>query len=81
MYLTQAKGLEFRDVLVWNFWSGSEMVPQRWRVIYEFLGELKEEFPSDGIQEFDASKHGQLCRYCFSSSAGQHEQDLPRTGS
>ncbi|XP_047306378.1 uncharacterized protein LOC124909781 [Impatiens glandulifera] len=58
--ITECKGLEFQDVLLYNFFGSSPL--NNWRVVYEFmkLRELLDDkcmsFPS-----FDTTRHGILC--------------------
>ncbi|XP_047306374.1 TPR and ankyrin repeat-containing protein 1-like [Impatiens glandulifera] len=59
--IMECKGLEFQDVLLYNFF-GSSPLKNQWRVVYEFmkLRELLDDkcksFPS-----FDTTRHGILC--------------------
>ncbi|KAL6538714.1 hypothetical protein OROGR_012702 [Orobanche gracilis] len=60
--ILECKGLEFQDVLLYNFF-GSSPLSNQWRVVYEFLkeknlldGESSISFPS-----FSQSRHNILC--------------------
>ncbi|CAL8990664.1 unnamed protein product [Prunus brigantina] len=60
--ILESKGLEFQDVLLYNFF-GSSPLQNQWRVIYDYMKEhdlldstLPEHFPS-----FDEGKHNILC--------------------
>ncbi|XP_076908651.1 uncharacterized protein LOC143565609 [Bidens hawaiensis] len=60
--VVECKGLEFRDVLLYNFFGTSPLKDQ-WRVIYEYMKErdwldekLAQSFPS-----FSESRHSVLC--------------------
>ncbi|CAL8078206.1 unnamed protein product [Prunus armeniaca] len=60
--ILESKGLEFQDVLLYNFF-GSSPLQNQWRVIYDYMKEhdlldstLPEHFPS-----FDEDKHNILC--------------------
>ncbi|CAB4292901.1 unnamed protein product [Prunus armeniaca] len=54
--ILESKGLEFQDVLLYNF-LGSSPLQNQWRVIFDLLDStLPEHFPS-----FDEDKHNILC--------------------
>ncbi|KAF2298178.1 hypothetical protein GH714_016782 [Hevea brasiliensis] len=56
--IMECKGLEFQDVLLYNFF-GSSPLKNKWRVIYEYMKEqnlLDESFPT-----FNPAKHIVLC--------------------
>ncbi|CAB4292904.1 unnamed protein product [Prunus armeniaca] len=60
--ILESKGLEFQDVLLYNFF-GSSPLQNQWRVIYDYMKEhdlldstLPEHFP-----RFDEDKHNILC--------------------
>ncbi|XP_031398493.1 uncharacterized protein LOC116209063 isoform X2 [Punica granatum] len=60
--VVECKGLEFQDVLLYNFFGSSPMKNQ-WRVIYEYMKEqnlLDNSFPR-GFPNFDLAKHNILC--------------------
>ncbi|KAJ6903318.1 hypothetical protein NC651_020731 [Populus alba x Populus x berolinensis] len=57
----ECKGLEFQDVLLYNFF-GSSPSKNKWRVVYEFMKEqdlLDANSPS--FPSFDPAKHNVLC--------------------
>ncbi|GFP95816.1 tpr and ankyrin repeat-containing protein 1, partial [Phtheirospermum japonicum] len=59
--IVECKGLEFQDVLLYNFF-GSSPLSNQWRVVYEFLKEkdlLDADSPS--FPTFSQSKHNILC--------------------
>ncbi|GFP95814.1 tpr and ankyrin repeat-containing protein 1 [Phtheirospermum japonicum] len=59
--IVECKGLEFQDVLLYNFF-GSSPLSNQWRVVYEFLKEkdlLDADSPS--FPRFSQSKHNILC--------------------
>ncbi|KNA11547.1 hypothetical protein SOVF_134110 [Spinacia oleracea] len=60
--IVECKGLEFQDVLLYNFF-GSSPLKNQWRVIYEFMqvqnlldSKLQQSFPN-----FNPAKHNVLC--------------------
>ncbi|OWM86360.1 hypothetical protein CDL15_Pgr021446, partial [Punica granatum] len=60
--VVECKGLEFQDVLLYNFFGSSPMKNQ-WRVIYKYMKEqnlLDNSFPR-GFPNFDLAKHNILC--------------------
>ncbi|XP_011025216.1 PREDICTED: uncharacterized protein LOC105126145 [Populus euphratica] len=59
--VVECKGLEFQDVLLYNFF-GSSRLKNKWRVIYEFMKEqdlLDANSPS--FPSFEPAKHNVLC--------------------
>ncbi|KAL6506744.1 hypothetical protein OROHE_022576 [Orobanche hederae] len=60
--IAECKGLEFQDVLLYNFF-GSSPLSSQWRVVYEFLKE-KDLLTGDSVKSFPSfsqSKHNLLC--------------------
>ncbi|KAL6607967.1 hypothetical protein ACP70R_041030 [Stipagrostis hirtigluma subsp. patula] len=60
--ILEAKGLEFEDVLLYNFFSSSPF-RNKWRVVYGYM-EGNDIFPSSkkiSYPEFDGNKHFLLC--------------------
>ncbi len=64
----QAKGLEFCDVLIYNFF-GDSVLDKKWRVLYQYLVEIigdKDKVAAKGFagtaQKFDSHKHALLCK-------------------
>ncbi|XP_051116894.1 uncharacterized protein LOC127241743 [Andrographis paniculata] len=60
--ILECKGLEFQDVLLYNFF-GSSPLRNQWRVVYEFLNErelLDAESPKS-FPNFSQSRHNLLC--------------------
>ncbi|KAL6508250.1 hypothetical protein OROHE_021792 [Orobanche hederae] len=60
--IVECKGLEFQDVLLFNFFGSSPLKGQ-WRIIYEFMKEkdLFDSVFSQSIPSFNQSKHGIMC--------------------
>ncbi|XXG71997.1 hypothetical protein AAC387_Pa07g1192 [Persea americana] len=60
--IVECKGLEFQDVLLYNFFGASPLKNQ-WRVIYEYMKEqsLLDSFSPRAFPRFDRSKHSALC--------------------
>ncbi|KAK6146301.1 hypothetical protein DH2020_020170 [Rehmannia glutinosa] len=60
--IVECKGLEFQDVLLYNFF-GSSPLSNQWRVIYEFLKEkdLLDTNSPKSFPSFSQSKHNILC--------------------
>ncbi|KAJ8629373.1 hypothetical protein MRB53_022696 [Persea americana] len=60
--IVECKGLEFQDVLLYNFFGASPLKNQ-WRVIYEYMKEqsLLDSFSPRAFPRFDRSKHNALC--------------------
>ncbi|OIW00707.1 hypothetical protein TanjilG_09676 [Lupinus angustifolius] len=60
--ILECKGLEFQDVLLYNFF-GSSPLKNRWRVIYEFMKEqdMLDSTELKSYQSFNDSKHNILC--------------------
>ncbi|KAL7106268.1 hypothetical protein ACP275_07G101400 [Erythranthe tilingii] len=60
--IVECKGLEFQDVLLYNFFGSSPMSDQ-WRVLYEFLKEkdLLDSTTSKSFPSFSESRHNILC--------------------
>ena len=52
----EAKGMEFTDCLIYNFFDGSSL-ENEWRLIYKCIDGSDEKYP-----EFDRHKHVDLCR-------------------
>ncbi|XP_074273010.1 uncharacterized protein LOC141596685 [Silene latifolia] len=60
--IVECKGLEFQDVLLYNFF-GSSPLRNQWRVIYEYMN-VKDLFDSASavsFPEFSSEKHNVLC--------------------
>ncbi|XP_057428474.1 uncharacterized protein LOC130721897 [Lotus japonicus] len=59
--ISECKGLEFEDVLLYNFF-GSSPFKNQWRVIYGFMKELGMPVPiTQKFPSFDPSRHGIMC--------------------
>ncbi|KAL8483074.1 hypothetical protein ACS0TY_025937 [Phlomoides rotata] len=60
--ILECKGLEFQDVLLYNFF-GSSPLSNQWRVVYEFLKEkdLLDGDSSISFPSFSQSRHNILC--------------------
>ncbi|KAK2383849.1 P-loop containing nucleoside triphosphate hydrolase superfamily protein [Trifolium repens] len=60
--ILECKGLEFQDVLLYNFF-GTSPLQNRWRVIYEYMNEqdMLEPTESKSFPSFNDSKHNILC--------------------
>ncbi|CAL0324811.1 unnamed protein product [Lupinus luteus] len=60
--ILECKGLEFQDVLLYNFFASSPL-KNRWRVIYEFMKEqdMLDATEHKAYQSFNESKHNILC--------------------
>ncbi|KAJ8629370.1 hypothetical protein MRB53_022693 [Persea americana] len=60
--IVECKGLEFQDVLLYNFFGASPLKNQ-WRVIYEYMKEqsLLDSFSPRAFPRFDRSKDNALC--------------------
>ncbi|KAI7748570.1 hypothetical protein M8C21_000109, partial [Ambrosia artemisiifolia] len=60
--ILECKGLEFQDVLLYNFFATSPLKDQ-WRVIYEYMKEHAwlDEKLSQSFPNFCESRHGVLC--------------------
>ncbi|KAL7084177.1 hypothetical protein ACP275_14G209000 [Erythranthe tilingii] len=60
--IVECKGLEFQDVLLYNFFSSSPMSDQ-WRVLYEYLKEkdLVDDNTPKSFPSFSESRHNILC--------------------
>ncbi|CAJ2636390.1 unnamed protein product [Trifolium pratense] len=60
--ILECKGLEFQDVLLYNFFCTSPL-KNRWRVIYEYMNEqdMLELAESKSYPSFNDSKHNILC--------------------
>ncbi|XP_052204549.1 uncharacterized protein LOC127809634 [Diospyros lotus] len=58
--IVECKGLEFQDVLLYNFF-GSSPLKNQWRVIYQFMKELDLLDASVPSQSFNEAKHNVLC--------------------
>ncbi|XP_062007129.1 uncharacterized protein LOC133724421 [Rosa rugosa] len=60
--IVECKGLEFQDVLLYNFF-GSSPSKNQWRVIYDYMNELDllDHTLPRGFPGFDVAKHNILC--------------------
>ncbi|CAJ2677794.1 unnamed protein product [Trifolium pratense] len=60
--ILECKGLEFQDVLLYNFF-GTSPLQNRWRVVYEYMNEqdMLEHTESKSFPSFNDSKHNILC--------------------
>ncbi|XP_051116745.1 uncharacterized protein LOC127241645 [Andrographis paniculata] len=60
--ILECKGLEFQDVLLYNFFSSSPLRNQ-WKVVYEFLKEreLLDDDSPKSFPSFSQSRHNLLC--------------------
>ncbi|TYK30411.1 uncharacterized protein E5676_scaffold349G00130 [Cucumis melo var. makuwa] len=60
--ILECKGLEFQDVLLYNFF-GSSPLKNKWRVIYNYMEELGmlDSNLHQSIPQFSKSKHNSLC--------------------
>ncbi|KAJ4710301.1 UvrD-like Helicase, ATP-binding domain, P-loop containing nucleoside triphosphate hydrolase [Melia azedarach] len=60
--IVESKGLEFQDVLLYNFF-GSSPLKNQWRVIYEYMKEqdLLDSTSPGSFPRFDEAKHNVLC--------------------
>ncbi|XP_051116744.1 uncharacterized protein LOC127241644 [Andrographis paniculata] len=60
--ILESKGLEFQDVLLYNFFSSSPLRNQ-WKVVYEFLKEreLLDDDSPKSFPSFSQSRHNLLC--------------------
>ncbi|KAL2343586.1 hypothetical protein Fmac_004871 [Flemingia macrophylla] len=60
--ILECKGLEFQDVLLYNFF-GSSPLKNQWRVIYEYMKEqdMLEPTETKSFPNFNDSKHNLLC--------------------
>ncbi|KAG7030546.1 TPR and ankyrin repeat-containing protein 1, partial [Cucurbita argyrosperma subsp. argyrosperma] len=60
--IVECKGLEFQDVLLYNFF-GSSPLKNKWRVIYKYMEELDmlDSSLPHSIPQFSMSKHNILC--------------------
>ena len=72
----QAKGMEFTDCLVYNFFESSPL-KNCWRVIYNAMNMREEESNYEARPTFDLSKHSGLCvelklLYVLLTRARQH---------
>ena len=62
----EAKGLEFNDVLLYNFFSDSTVPLAEWRVI---LNKVDEKTAGRGnVPKFDDAKHASLCSEVYIAS-------------
>ncbi|EIN13221.1 hypothetical protein PUNSTDRAFT_128910 [Punctularia strigosozonata HHB-11173 SS5] len=59
MTIYDSKGLEFNDVLIYNFFEDSHVRPSTWRVILNVLGSGGCAVPS--AHKYEESKHAGLC--------------------
>ncbi|XP_057420200.1 uncharacterized protein LOC130714313 [Lotus japonicus] len=61
--ILECKGLEFQDVLLYNFFGSSSSLKIRWRVIYEYMNEqnMLEPAESKSYPSFIDSKDNILC--------------------
>ncbi|XP_042503973.1 uncharacterized protein LOC122081069 isoform X2 [Macadamia integrifolia] len=60
--ILECKGLEFQDVLLYNFF-GTSPLKNQWRVVYEFMKEqdMLDAFPPRSFPSFNMAKHNVLC--------------------
>ncbi|KAJ7171712.1 hypothetical protein C8R43DRAFT_1231226 [Mycena crocata] len=58
MTLYESKGLEFNDVLLYNFFEDSTVGEAQWRVVLNALETRKEKFPAP---LFDKARHAGVC--------------------
>ncbi|XP_058220397.1 uncharacterized protein LOC131330732 isoform X2 [Rhododendron vialii] len=58
--VVECKGLEFQDVLLYNFF-GSSPLKNQWRVIYEFMKEQDLLDPGTSFSSFNEARHNVLC--------------------
>ncbi|KAF7142000.1 hypothetical protein RHSIM_Rhsim06G0167800 [Rhododendron simsii] len=58
--VVECKGLEFQDVLLYNFF-GSSPLENQWRVIYEFMKEQDLLDPGTSFPSFNEATHNVLC--------------------
>ncbi|KAJ9159628.1 hypothetical protein P3X46_025121 [Hevea brasiliensis] len=59
--IVECKGLEFQDVLLYNFF-GSSPLKNKWRVIYEYMKEQNLlDASSPSVPSFNPGKHNVLC--------------------
>ncbi|WCJ18668.1 P-loop containing nucleoside triphosphate hydrolases superfamily protein [Euphorbia peplus] len=60
--IMECKGLEFQDVLLYNFF-GTSPLRNKWRVLYEYMGEqcLLDASTGQSFPSFSPSKHNVLC--------------------
>ncbi|KAF3432417.1 hypothetical protein FNV43_RR27157 [Rhamnella rubrinervis] len=58
--IMECKGLEFQDVLLYNF-LGSSPLKNEWRVIYEYMNEKNLLDSPKSFPSFDEAKHKLLC--------------------
>ncbi|KAI8552028.1 hypothetical protein RHMOL_Rhmol06G0232800 [Rhododendron molle] len=58
--VVECKGLEFQDVLLYNFF-GSSPLKNEWRVIYEFMKEQDLLDPGTSFSSFNEARHNVLC--------------------
>eukprot|EP00959_Pyramimonas_sp_CCMP1952_P196024 4098611-Pyramimonas_sp.AAC.1 len=62
----EAKGLEFQDVLLYNFFTDSPAPASKWRAVYEALGDEDARKPSDGTAEERSDRSGVQRSHGFS---------------
>ncbi|CAN1143688.1 TPR and ankyrin repeat-containing protein 1 [Linum perenne] len=60
--IVECKGLEFQDVLLYNFF-GSSPLANKWRVVYDYMGNqsLLDQTMPQSFSKFDLSKHNIMC--------------------
>ncbi|CAN1143684.1 TPR and ankyrin repeat-containing protein 1 [Linum perenne] len=60
--IVECKGLEFQDVLLYNFF-GSSPLGNKWRVVYDYMGNqsLLDQTMPQSFSKFDLSKHNIMC--------------------
>ncbi|WCJ17640.1 P-loop containing nucleoside triphosphate hydrolases superfamily protein [Euphorbia peplus] len=60
--IVECKGLEFQDVLLYNFF-GTSLLRNKWRVLYEYMGEqcLLDASTGQSFPSFNPSKFNSLC--------------------
>jgi tetratricopeptide (TPR) repeat protein len=62
----EAKGLEFQDVLLYNFFTDSPAPASKWRAVYEALGDKDTPEPSDKTAEARSDRSGVQRSHGFS---------------
>ncbi|KAK8965877.1 hypothetical protein KSP40_PGU012011 [Platanthera guangdongensis] len=60
--IIECKGLEFQDVLLYNFFGGSPL-KNKWRVVYKYMNEngFADQSGMTACPSFDHGRHGLLC--------------------
>ncbi|KAK0506583.1 hypothetical protein EDD18DRAFT_36674 [Armillaria luteobubalina] len=57
----ESKGLEFNDVLLYDFFADSPAEPAQWRVVLNAIEESKQDFRSWPPPRFDHVRHASIC--------------------